>query len=123
MKIKIFMVLLACLFIFACFEETTARQEEVKKAEETVDWVAIEKTVNSLTELGLIQKIDTGAGKAWVDIFKWQMANAEQKETFTKTMAFYCAHKRGDSTYFVDIFDWLSGKSIAKYDAWGFKVF
>lgn len=123
MKTKIFILGVICLFLFSCDDAPSERQAEVKKASETIDWKAIGKSVADLTEMGLVKKIDMEARKTWVDTTQWNIINAEMKEGFAKTLALYCAHKSGDQTYFIDIYDWQSGKKIAKYDAWGFKVF
>lgn len=123
MRIKIFIIFLLCGILISCFGETTSEEQEVKKAEQTVDWVTIEKTVKDFLEVGFVKKIDIEARKAWVDMNMWHLANAEQKEMFTRTLAFYCGHETNSSTYFIDVFDWSSGRKIAKYDALGFKVY
>ena len=98
-------------------------KKSAKKATETIDWKTIERVVKSLTEDGLIKKIDLGARNVWVDTMGWTLINAETKENFARTLAFYCAHKAGDELYFADVYDWQSGKKVAKYDAFGFKVY
>ena len=121
--IKFLTILLTSLIIFACLEEPTAREKKIQKAEETVDWVMIEKSVKDLIEIGLIKKINAESKEAWVDHYQWTIINVEMKETFTKTLAFYCGRKKGDSLYYVDILDWSSGKKLAHYGSLGFKVF
>ena len=116
-------IFLSFSFLVSCTEEPTSREKEVRRAEATVDWAGIEKAVNDLREMGFVKKINLEARKAWVDMGMWQIANAEQKESFTKTLALYCGHVANSTTYFIDIFDWSSGKKIAKYDSLGFKVY
>ena len=123
MKIGILVLTFICFFFVSCDDAPLERDVAVKKASETVDWQKIGEIVKNLTETGLIKKLDLGARSVWVDTTGWTLIDAEMKETLTRTIAYHCAHKAGDQTYFADVYDWQSGKKVAKYDALGFKVY
>lgn len=123
MKAGILALGFICFFLASCDDAPSEKQVAVKKASESVDWQVIEDVVKKLTEEGLIKKIDIGAREVWVDTMGWTLIDAEMKETLARTIAYHCAHKAGDQVYFADIYDWQSGKKVAKYDAWGFKVY
>jgi len=59
----------------------------------------------------------------YVDPVFWAICDAQKKEGFTLIAMRYCAKKRGDSNNLVEIYDKQSGRKIARYDAFGFKVF
>jgi len=63
--------------------------------------------------------------KAYVDPLSWYSVDVFQKENVAKGLAFYCAQKNGwdPKNVWVDIFDLNTGKKIATYDVFGFKVY
>lgn len=82
------------------------------------------KVINSFIESGFIEKMKPELNKAYVDYVVWSSFNVEQKEKIAQNMAYYCGYKKGTNLYWVEIYNYQSGKRIAKYsDAWGFKVY
>lgn len=61
--------------------------------------------------------------RVYIDPIFWAVCDAQQKQSIAYGAAAYCAHKRGDRSLIVDIYDKQSGKKIATYDAFGLKVF
>jgi|TARA_B100001971_G_C17807369_1_gene342328 hypothetical protein len=58
----------------------------------------------------------------------WSLMEVRVKKTFTKALATYCGNKAGADNsgeyyYYCTVYDKMSGKKIAKCDAWGFKVY
>jgi hypothetical protein len=49
--------------------------------------------------------------------------DAQTKENFAVALAIYRGNLNNDTSYFCDIYDKMSAKKIAKYGAWGFKVY
>lgn len=60
--------------------------------------------------------------KVYVAPFLWHGMDAQLKEDFAAALAIYCGNAN-DTTPFCEIYDKMSAKKIAKYDAWGFKVY
>ena len=40
-----------------------------------------------------------------------------------KNLATYCGNRKGTNTNWVEIYDNMSGKKLAKYSSWGFKIY
>lgn len=64
-----------------------------------------------------------GELRVYVSPIFWAVCDAATKEKLAYGCAKYLASKRGDNNLIIDVYDSQSGKKIAKYDAFGFKVF
>jgi len=62
---------------------------------------------------------------AYIDPLFWYKIDVFQKELLSKALALYCAEKNdyNPDAASIDIFNVMSGKKIAKYSPWGFKVY
>ena len=69
-------------------------------------------------------RLDVNNRSLWIRQGDWQGMDAHQKEVFSFTVAVYCQMKLKVDTRWLEIYDWQSGKKLAKYSqAWGFKVY
>lgn len=82
-----------------------------------------EQMMNSLIAAKFIEKIDPSLNEALVNPLIWATTKYEDKEKIAWFLAQYCGKKKGTGTYWVEIKDSYSGKLVAKYGAWGFKVY
>ena len=84
----------------------------------------VDNAVNGFIKNGLVKKITPELNKVYVNGYHWAMADIEQKEYIGKALALYCGYQKGTKLFWVDIYDWQSGKKVAKYsDSWGLKVY
>ena len=98
----------------------TSKQDsdvESLKAQRTQIYDAIQTSKES----GFIRKIEPEYHKAYVDLQIWQLADIELKEKMAAGMADYCTLENNYGPIWIEIFDWQSGKKLAKYDYLGFK--
>jgi hypothetical protein len=90
----------------------------------SVDMTVIEKSVAGLQKTGLIKNIDVNLNKAYVNGFNWSSLNIQDKENVGKALAYYVAYHKGNDLHWVEIYDWNSGKKLAKYsESWGFETY
>jgi hypothetical protein len=90
----------------------------------SVDMTVVEKSVVGLQKTGLIKKIDISLNQAYVNGFNWASLNIQDKENVGKALAYYVASHKGNDLYWVEIYDWNSGKKLAKYsESWGFETY
>lgn len=90
----------------------------------TVDFAKVEKAIEDLTKAGLVKKTDPSLNQVYVSKLYWDAQDIEAKETAAKAFAYYVGYKKGTNLYWVDIYDWQSGKRLAKYsESWGFTVY
>ncbi len=79
--------------------------------------------LNGLINDGFLQ-IEAHYNKAYIDPKVWNSIDVNVKENLSRGLAIYCGNKKGTHLYWVDIYDKISGKKIAKYsNSWGFKVY
>lgn len=83
----------------------------------------LEKFVDSMIEDGTIQKLDAQHHKVYLNPYTWSQIDVEIKEIITINMASYCKLKSTHDNMWVEIYDFQSGKILAKYGALGFKVY
>jgi hypothetical protein len=83
----------------------------------------MDRTVQESVETGTIQRVDVQAHKVLVNSLVWAIWNADAKEAFTTTLAYYCAQHVGSDLHYVDVIDGQSGRKLAHYGVWGFEVF
>ena len=72
---------------------------------------------------GFIKKYDSTSHEVWVDPLVWNFANIEVKEHFTTMAGLYFSFNGKYSHEFVDVFDYQSGKKLAKIGMLGFKAY
>jgi uncharacterized protein YpmS len=68
-------------------------------------------------------RLEVKYNKAYVDRSLWDNMDAKVKKDFTVTLAIYCGAKKGNNLNYVDIYDKMSAKKLAKYNSWGFEVY
>ena len=81
----------------------------------------LEKDIATLTTTGLLQKFEVQLNKAHVNPTIWAGLNIDAKRGVAHTLARYCGVK--DSSEWVEIYDYYTGKKLAKYSGWGFKTY
>ena len=82
---------------------------------------AIVDAIKVCKETGFLVKMDTDGNKAWVDSSLWRAIGYDDKEKIAYLLAQYC-EIMGDSSWCY-VIDSKSGKKLAKYSSWGFKVY
>lgn len=86
------------------------------------DKAAIAREIRTLTDNGLIIKVDPMINEALVDSYEWRITDAAAIEGQARLLAYYCGHQRNSRLYWVDIRDALSNRRIAEYsESKGFK--
>lgn len=96
----------------------TLKSDETKSAENSV------LAIKSMIDSGLIEREDPALNEIHVNSGLWHSLNIDQKEKVARSMAYYCGFKKGNSSYWVEVYDYQTGRKIAKYSkAWGFKTF
>jgi len=108
--------------------QKSATEEPKKEPKEQNELTEQQKSqildaVNSAVEIGFIKKLDSENHEVYVDLLIWNASNIETKENFTISMALYCSFNSSFEGKWVDIYDYQSGKKLAKYSIWGFKVY
>jgi hypothetical protein len=82
-----------------------------------------EKMIRDMIEAKLIDKINPELNAVYVDPVIWAGIKYDRKEAMCRFLAIYCGKKKGTGLNWVEIYDSYSGKKLAKYDSWGFKVY
>jgi len=83
-----------------------------------------EDDINTLTESGLLLKINPQMNEAYVNPSIWNALEYQTKENISRVLAFHCGRKKGNNLNWVEIKDSYSGKKLAKYsESWGFKTY
>ncbi len=85
--------------------------------------MAIEKVINDYVSVGIIQKVDIEGHKIWVDPDSWSIMNVDKKEYLSRKFGLYCSFKSRYTDESAEIYDYLSGKKLAKIGPFGFKVY
>lgn len=69
-------------------------------------------------------KLNPELNQAYIDPSLWRQMDYDLKKDFGASLAIYCGNKKGTHLYWVDIFDKMSGKKMAKYSqSWGFETY
>jgi len=92
------------------------------KAPEITDMqISLLENMISLNVLDL----NTHTCEAYIDPIVWESMDYKQKEMVTTLCARYCAKKSNQTAdvAFITVFDKQSGKKLAKYDAFEYKVY
>lgn len=99
-------------------------QEERLRRDIEQNWQRIELAVEGLIKAGLIMNMEAHYSKIYVEPLHWHQMTFDVKKDFTFLMFKYCAGvQKKYRAVWVDILDGYSGKKLAKYDSWGFKVY
>ncbi|MFA6476127.1 MAG: hypothetical protein WCV68_01780 [Candidatus Paceibacterota bacterium] len=100
------------------------KTEETASSGSSINFDKVESAVNALKITGLVKKVDSSLNQAYVDGLNWGTLNVEEKKTTAQALAYYVGHEEGTNLYWVDIYDWQSGKKLAKFsDSWGFTTY
>jgi hypothetical protein len=116
----VFLILIGLIVLGAIISGT---DKEQKIAKQKIDISAIEPIVNDFQKMGVITKLTPEYNQVFVNPQIWHRLDYQAKENFGKCLAAYCAGKKGSTTHWVEIKDAYSGKDLAKYGSFGFKVY
>jgi len=121
---NIFLVFFGSLLLVSCGGSSTDNGTTVKKTEEVLSLSSSQiKTLMDLQNQGLID-IQSENTSVYIDPNLWSGLDSGLKEDLSLSLAIYVGNERGKNLYWVDIYDKLSGKKLAKYSkSWGFKVY
>lgn len=82
-----------------------------------------ESVIQEMKNLGLLYKLNPQLNEAYIVGSIWGSLPIDQKETIARTLALYCGQAKGNNLHWVNVYDHLSGKKLAKYsETWGFTV-
>jgi len=119
-------------------EESRSKRIEQTKRDEynKLSWhekakvhgIAIEEINQLVRDLKSNNQLKTKCrlAKAYIDPAIWYSIDVFVKENVAKALAMYCAQINEwdpKKKVWVDIYDLNTGKKIAKYDVWGFKIY
>ena len=105
-------------------DSSSNNETNVEKTEEVLSLSSLQiENLMDLQSQGFIT-IQTENNKVYIDQNLWNSIDAIVKENLSLSLAIYVGNKRGNNLYYVDIYDKMSGKKLAKYSkSWGFKVY
>ena len=114
-------LILALIFAFIYFSNTGTDNRKSSSILQN-DQQQIE-LLNKLIGEGYL-RIEAQYNKAYISLDIWNKIDANVKENLSRSLAIYCGNKKGTHLYWVEIYDKMSGKKIAKYsNSWGFTVY
>lgn len=87
-----------------------------------VDIDKLKQDIKTLIENGLLIRIDPQFNEAFVNSIIWDRLDYQVKENIAIILASY-SEAMGEHEKWVEIKDHRSGKKLAKYSVWGFKVY
>lgn len=68
--------------------------------------------------------VEPSLNKASIAPAIWNNIDAKLKEDVSASLAIYCGNKKGTNLYWVEIYDKMSGRKLAKYSqSYGFKIY
>jgi len=122
-----FILVIIIAIVFTCNESSKEAKQELSltmKEKNPVEWNQVKDIVANGREIGIIKKVSTPTHEAWVNEYQWRVGlDAEAKENLAIILAKYCGYWQNTDAYFVSIFGGQSGKKLAKYSIFGFKVY
>jgi hypothetical protein len=81
------------------------------------------ETIKNLEDEGLI-KVKAELNAVYIKPAFWDQMPYDTKNDFAAALAVYCASKKGTDLYWVEFYDFFSGKKLAKWSkSWGFKIY
>lgn len=95
-------------------KKETEKENQKKRAK-------YQKFFNELIETGLIFKYDLELHSLYIYEEKWFSLNIDQKKNITGAFADWCGASVGSAR--ANVYGARSGKKLAYYGAWGFKVY
>ena len=105
-------------------EPSKNNETNVKKTEKVLSLSSSQ--IEYLMELQSQGFIDIQAEniRVYIDPNLWNSIDSKLKEDLSLSLAIYVGNERGKNLYWVDIYDKMSGKKLAKYSkSWGFKIY
>lgn len=111
----VFLVVVAMCVSNSEIEKTKAAKTYTKKST-----VQLQQDIDELKSTGLLKKIDAGVFY-YVNPNIWNGLNVDTKTGICYVFADY-AKSKGE-TGWCEVYDYITGKKIAKLDSWGFKTY
>lgn len=121
-----FIFLAIVIFFFVGNYTTEDKKTSKSTATQTRDERKRELTKGQIEYIEYLIKDDSlyvEFHNVYIEPTLWLKLDALTKESFTEALAIYCGNTDNSRRYFCDIYDKMSAKKIAKYGAWGFKVY
>ena len=116
-------IVLALILIFAYLYFSGDNSEQHKSASKLSNTQVQLEIINKLVSENVL-RIEFQYNRAYISPEAWNTIEAIVKENFSRSLAIYCGNKKGTKLYWVEIYDKMSGKKLAKYSrSWGFKVY
>lgn len=123
----IVMLLIIIALIRSCFNGSDNSQVKPGENKEisserftTASPKDLQEFVNESKKLGLLKKIELG-NYFYVNPDIWNSANIDNKKMYCKFFADYAAYT-GNMRY-CEVYDFITGKKIAKLGSWGFDIY
>jgi len=79
------------------------------------------ESIENLISEGIL-RLELPLNRAYIDPIGWNYIDYKEKENLARALSIYVGN-RSDNLYWVEIYDKQSGKKLAKYSSWGFKVY
>lgn len=68
-------------------------------------------------------RFEANLNRVYIEPSVWRRIDAKGKEDFSAGLAIYVANKNNSTNYWVEVYDKMSGKRLAKYSrSWGFTI-
>jgi hypothetical protein len=113
--IILFLIIFISLFK-SCFSDSSQKETVTLRSDQI-------ETIEQMKSQGFIT-IEEDINRVYVAPLLWLQMDAKLKGDFSASLAVYCANKRNNNLYWVEIYDKQSGKKLAKYSqSWGFDVY
>lgn len=118
-------IIVIIIWASGIFKTSKSENPELKKSIISAeDKIKYEEGFQKLKDSGILAKINIDLNEVYVFPSTWIQLNVDQKEIVGKALAFYFGYKKGTDLNWVDIYDFYSGKKVAKYsETWGFKAY
>lgn len=114
---------LALILVFAYYYFSSDNSEQHKSPSKLNNTQGQLEIINKLASENFL-RIEAQYNRAYISPNVWNTFEANVKENFSRSLAIYCGNKKGTKLYWVEIYDKMSGKKLAKYSrSWGFKVY
>ncbi|MFN8210708.1 MAG: zinc ribbon domain-containing protein [Bacteroidales bacterium] len=125
--IKVILAFIVVIILIAVFskpskQENTPVTQTVNTQHTTLILSEVEEFIEKFKKLDVISKLDKESHSVYFDPEVWNNLDVELKEKFCRNVSFYFGKVLNDNSNWCDIRDRYTGKKIAKYDSWGFKV-
>lgn len=121
----IIFVILICLFLSSGGSDdsnntTTTANTNKSTCPNSAD---MEDAINKYRSVNIIQKFTPELNSVYIPTYARNNMSIDDLRVLGYVTACYSAYKKGNDLVWVDIYNYNTGKKIAKYsDSWGFKV-